>query len=344
MQVGDAADTITATVDTSNACLVASVDKPAIAAINTSGLTGGGTLPSPRSPSARSHHGTHTRQQHQPDRRDQRIQAGYNCHGSRAGQIFAAAAVNGTYTLTATVGPDDATDKTLDLDQRQPSDVSVDSTGTVKVLRNFSGSVVVTATPTRITRSPRLFVSVNSIEVDGIAISATSLTLYKGSWRTLTAVITPTNAADPAVTCRAATRPLRRSMQTAKSPRSAFPQAKTTASGHHRAVVQLSVYATCSVKVLSAVLITSLTLNKSELALNVGDEETLSSQARLERDKQNPQLDEQQHGRCDRELERQGHRAAKGTAVIRAESTDAAASTSPASSPSTTSRISTCSR
>ncbi|GEM_PF-2258978 len=186
--------------------------------------------------------------------------------------------VNGSYSLTATIGPDDATDKTITWVSASPSDVSVDSTGTVKVLRNFSGSVVITATSNdNAAATQDCSVSVNSIAVDGIAISDTSATIYKGSWKQLSAVITPTGAADPAVTWSSSNLAVATVDATGKVTAVGVPagadygEAIITAQSSNS-----SVFATCTIKVLSSVLITSLTLNKSEVALNVGDEETLT--------------------------------------------------------------------
>ncbi len=188
--------------------------------------------------------------------------------------------VNGTYTLTATVGPDDATDKTVlwSVEAGKESDVTVDSTGTVKVLRNFSGTVKVTATAkSNSSATQNCLISVNSIAVDGIAISDTSATLYKGSWKQLSAVITPSGAADPAVTWSSSNTAVATVDSTGKVTAVGIP----TGEDYGEAIItaqssNASVFATCTIKVLSSVLITSLTLNKSELALNVGDEETLT--------------------------------------------------------------------
>ncbi len=177
--------------------------------------------------------------------------------------------------------------------------MSVDSTGSVKVLRDFSsdaagsgitigtdGTRYATITVSTVnSKTATCLVSVNSIPVDGIAISATSLhALHKGSWKTLSAVVTPTNAANPAVTWSSS----------APTIVSVDANGKVTADknavipsdiGYVDVVITAQtsnpdVYATCTVRVLSAVFITSLTLNKSELALNVGDEETLVVTAR----------------------------------------------------------------
>lgn len=190
--------------------------------------------------------------------------------------------VNGTYSLTATVGPDDATDKSVKWESDRPSDVSVDATGTVKVLRNFTGDVTITATSNSNAGATQdCIVTVNTIAVDGIALSDTSATLYKGSWKQLSAVVTPTGAADPAVTWISSVPEIATVDATGKV--TAVAPSFTDGLGvkHTEAIItaqtsNASVFATCTVKVLDSILITSLTLNKSELALNVGDEETLT--------------------------------------------------------------------
>lgn len=234
--------------------------------------------------------------------------------------------VNGTYTLTATVGPDDATDKTVlwSVEAGKESDVTVDSTGTVKVLRNFSGTVKVTATAkSNSSATQNCLISVNSIAVDGIAISDTSATLYKGSWKQLSAVITPSGAADPAVTWSSSNTAVATVDSTGKVTAVGIP----TGEDYGEAIItaqssNASVFATCTIKVLSSVLITSLTLNKSELALNVGDEETLTvtgspsnaTNKTLEWKSSNPEVASVSSGKV--------IAASKGTAVITATATD----------------------
>ena len=236
--------------------------------------------------------------------------------------------VNGTYTLTATVGPDDATDKTVlwSVEAGKESDVTVDSTGTVKVLRNFSGTVKVTATAkSNSSATQNCLISVNSIAVDGIAISDTSATLYKGSWKQLSAVITPSGAADPAVTWSSSNTNIATVDSTGKVTAVGTVTSGTTVINEAVITAQssnASVFATCTVKVLDAVLITSLTLNKSELALNVGDEETLTvtgspsnaTNKTLEWKSSNPEVASVSSGKV--------IAASKGTAVITATATD----------------------
>jgi len=233
--------------------------------------------------------------------------------------------VNGSYTLTATIGPDDATDKTITWTSASPSDVSVDSTGTIKVLRNFAGAVIVTAkSNSNPAATQDCSVTVNTIAVDGIALSDTSATIYKGSWKQLTAVVTPTGAADPAITWSSSNTAVATVDSTGKVTAVSVPagadygEAIITAHTSNSAV-----FATCTIKVLSSVLITSLTLNKSELALNVGEEETLvvtgtpsnATNKTLLWKSSNPEV---------ASVNSSGKviAASKGTTVIRAEATD----------------------
>ena len=239
--------------------------------------------------------------------------------------------VNGTYSLTATIGPDDATNKKVNWVSEKPSDVSVDATGTVKVLRDFSTPVKITATSAdNDAAKQECLVSVNSIKVDGIALSDTNVTIFKGSWKQLTAVVTPYGAADPAVTWISSddNKPEAEKVvkvdATGKITAIRVPAGKTYGEATITALTSnSSVYATCTVRVISSVLITSLTLNKSELALNVGEEETLTvtgapsnaTNKTLAWKSSNPEV---------ASVNSSGKviAASKGTAVIRADSTD----------------------
>lgn len=195
--------------------------------------------------------------------------------------------VNGTYSLSATIGPDDATNKKVNWsleDATRSSDVSIDATGTVKVLRNFTTPVVVVATTDGTDSSTpavhltaKCSISVNTVAVDGISLSDTSITLYKGSYKTIAAVVTPSGAADPAVTWSSSDT----NIATVDSTGKITAKGLLTGKDYGDCVITAqtsnsTVKATVNVHVLSAVLVTSLTLNKSDLALNVGDEETLT--------------------------------------------------------------------
>ncbi|MEA4938066.1 MAG: Ig-like domain-containing protein [Christensenella sp.] len=283
MVVGSAATTISATVDagSTSACLVASVDKPAVAAIDTSTLTGSGTLTITPLSVGQAVVTVRTR--------GSNISKTIVVNVTKPNVPVASVSldrtslmlpVNGTYSLTATVGPDDATNKTINWASSSPSDVSVDSTGTVKVLRDFPSTKPVTITATTVSLpaiTQTCSVTVNTVAVDGISLSDTSITLYKGSYKTIAAVVTPSGAADPAVTWSSSDT----NIATVDSTGKITAKGLLTGKDYGDCVITAqtsnsTVMATVNVHVLSAVLVTSLTLNKSDLALNVGDEETLT--------------------------------------------------------------------
>lgn len=203
--------------------------------------------------------------------------------------------VNSSFALTATVSPDDTTDKTLTWTSSNPANVSVDSTGTVKVLRDYSNETIVagsgiTLAADGITRvvtitvetvngkKAECLVSVNAIPVDGIAISDTNVTLYKKSYKQLSAVVTPYNAANPSITWTTNNPDVATVDSNGKVTAVGIPTGATYGEAVITAQTSNSaVFATCTIKVLPSTLCTSITLNKSTLALNVGDEETLST-------------------------------------------------------------------
>ena len=344
-----ATKTITADVGTGpKASLVASVNNPAVVAIDTTLLTGSGTFTITPLSVGMAVVTVRTR--------------GSNITKTIAVQVTAAPVpagviildkstiklpVNSPYALIATITPDSTTNKTIVWTSSSPSNVSVDSTGTVKVLRDFSkdaaGSGITIDAIDLVTRyvtitakatngdadstndiSTSCTISVNTISVDGIAISDTSITLNKLSWKKLSAVTTPTNAANPAVTW-STSNPL---VATVDSTGKVKAEGIPAGADYGEAIITAqtsnpSVYATCTVKVVAAILTTSLTLNKSEVSLNVGDEETLAvsglptnaTNKTLVWTSSNPEV---------ASVTSAGKviGASKGTAVIRADSTD----------------------
>ncbi|MEN6636518.1 MAG: Ig-like domain-containing protein, partial [Clostridiaceae bacterium] len=333
MLITDSKKLINAEVTGPKTSLVASVDKPAIASVDTTKLTSDGTLTiTPLSLGT----AIVTVRVRGNDALTKTISVTVTKEPTPVTSLVLdksslSLPVNGTYTLTATIGPDDAANKTItwSVETGKESDVSVDSTGTVKVLRNFSDTVKITATAngtkSGTTVKQECSISVNSIKVDGIAISDTSATLYKGSWKQLSAVITPSGAADPAVTWSSSDSDIVKVDSTGRITAVGTKTSGTTVI--NEAIItalssNASVFATCTVKVLDAVLITSLTLNKSELSLNVGDEETLTvtgapsnaTNKTLVWKSSNPDVASVSGGKV--------IAAAKGTAVITATATD----------------------
>ena len=309
------------------ASLVASVDKPAIVAIDTSTLTSNGEVVATALSIGTAIVTIRARGTSYTQTVSITVEKAPTPVSSLAlDRTALSLPVNGTYTLTATIGPDNATDKTVkwEVEAGKGSDVSVDATGTVKVLRNFSGTVTVTATSNdNPAATQNCLISVNTIAVDGISISDTSASIYKGSWKQLSAVVTPFGAADPAITWTSSNTAVATVDSTGKVTAVGIPAGET----YGEAIITAqssnpSVFSTCTIRVLQSVLITSLTLNKSELALNVGDEETLTvtgtpsnaTNKVLLWTSSNPEVASVNAGKV--------IAASKGSTVIRAEATD----------------------
>ncbi len=339
LTAGAAAETVTADVTGPTASLVANVNNPAVAAIDTSTLTSAGTFTITPLSVGTAVVTVRTRGSNLTKTISVNVtKAPTDAIAVVLDKASISLPVNSSYALTATISPDDTTDKTLTWTSSSPSNVSVDSTGSVKVLRDFSsdaagsgitigtdGTRYATITVSTVnSKTATCLVAVNAIPVDGIAISATSLTLYKGSWKTLSAVVTPTNAADPSVTWSSSDPAIVKVDADGKVTAVSIP----TGADYGEAVITAqssnsTIYATCTVKVLASVLTTSLTLNKSTLALNVGDEETLvvtgspsnATNKTLSWTSSNPDV---------ASVDAYGKviGASKGTAVIRADSTD----------------------
>ena len=98
-------------------------------------------------------------------------------------------------TLTATVLPDNATDKTVTWTS---SDSSVASVENGVVTANKLGTATITATAG--TKSATCQITVLPIEVASVTLDRTTASILLGSTTTLTATVLPDNAADKTVT------------------------------------------------------------------------------------------------------------------------------------------------
>ena len=101
-------------------------------------------------------------------------------------------------TLTATVTPEDATDKTVTWTTSDAEVATVDANG--KVIAVAPGNAVITAKAGEKTATCTVTVEKKVIAVDGITLSQTSATLVEGDSITLTATVTPEDATDKTVT------------------------------------------------------------------------------------------------------------------------------------------------
>ena len=103
-------------------------------------------------------------------------------------------------TLTATVAPADATDKTVTWDSDNKAVATV-SNGTVTAVK--AGTANITAKAGNITKTCKVTVTAKKptdVAVTAVKLDATAITLDKGKTRTLTATVEPANATNKTVT------------------------------------------------------------------------------------------------------------------------------------------------
>lgn len=106
--------------------------------------------------------------------------------------------VDGTATLTATVSPDNATNKTVIWESDKTNIATVDNTG--KVTAIAQGTAKITATADGKSADCSVTVTAKPVPVTGITLDQTEITLEIDETETLTATLTPDNATDKTVT------------------------------------------------------------------------------------------------------------------------------------------------
>ena len=161
-----------------------------------------------------------------------------------------------SYTLKATVVPDNATNKTVQWTTSNASVATVDQNGTVNAIS--SGNATITASAGD--KSATCAVSV-IIPVTSITLNKTSLTLEKGSYEVLTATVSPQNATNKEV-----------KWTSSDDAVASVDNGVVTAHKAGDATITASVAdfsATCKVSVI--VPVTSITLSSLELTMKVGE-------------------------------------------------------------------------
>ena len=175
--------------------------------------------------------------------------------------------VGQTATLTATVKPDNATDKTVTWTSSNTSIATV-SNGTVTA--KAEGTATITAKAGDKSATCTVTVKKASIAVTSVTLSQTTLSLEVGQTATLTATVKPDNATDKTVTWTSSNTSIAtvsNGTVTAKAEGTATITAKAGDKS-----------ATCTVTVKKAyVAVTSVTLNKTSLSLTKGSSETLTA-------------------------------------------------------------------
>ncbi|MBQ8070492.1 MAG: Ig-like domain-containing protein [Bacteroidales bacterium] len=169
--------------------------------------------------------------------------------------------------LTATVKPDDATDKTVTWTSSDPTVAKV-SDGQVTALRE--GEAVITASAGNKSASCHLTVSKNVIPVVSITLDRTSLELKEGESATLTATVKPDNATDKTVTWTSSDPSIARVSEGKVLAISEGSATITASSGDFKA--------TCLVTVSKNIIpVESVSLSSTSLALNEGETGYLSA-------------------------------------------------------------------
>ena len=166
-------------------------------------------------------------------------------------------------TLTATVTPDNATDKTVSWSSSDATIASVDQNGRVTALKSGSATIMAKAGEKSATCSVTITTPVESVSLD-----RTSVNLEEGQTTTLVATINPNDADEKTVT-----------WTTSNASVATVTNGVVTAIAEGVATITASVggkSATCSITVSkNTIPVTSITLNKSSLSLKVGEKETL---------------------------------------------------------------------
>ena len=170
-------------------------------------------------------------------------------------------------TLTATVKPDDATDKTVTW---STSDASIATVENGKVTAVKEGTATITAKAGEKSATCTVTVSKNVVAVTEVALNKTELNLKEGESETLTATVKPDDATDKTVT-----------WSTSDVNIATVDNGKVTAVKEGTATITAKAgekSATCKVTVSkNVVAVTEVTLNKTELSLKEGESETLTA-------------------------------------------------------------------
>jgi uncharacterized protein YjdB len=107
--------------------------------------------------------------------------------------------VGATETLSATVAPSTATDKTVTFASSDAEVATVDNTGKVTAVKEGNADITVTTKDGNKTAKCKLTVTAKQIAVTGVTLDKTTLSLEEGATETLNATIAPSNASYKAV-------------------------------------------------------------------------------------------------------------------------------------------------
>ena len=169
-------------------------------------------------------------------------------------------------TLTATITPSDATNKTITWTSSDPTIATVSSTG--KVTAKKKGTATITAT-TNNGKKATCTVTVTEIPVTSITLSKTSVDLIVGKSTSISATVLPVDAANKEVTWTS-------SNSSIASIEDKIITAHKAGTATITATTSNGLKATCTVTVTSnEVAVTGVTLSESFFILNEGESKTV---------------------------------------------------------------------
>ena len=172
-----------------------------------------------------------------------------------------------TITLTATVKPDNASDKTVTWSSSNPTKATVDQSG--KITAIAEGTVNITAKAGDKTATCTVTVMKVNIPVESLTLDKYYLELIEGETATITATVKPDNATNKTVTWSSSNPTIAAVDQNGTVTAVAEGTATITAKASDKT-------ATCTVTVMKGnVPVESLTLDKSSLELTEGETATL---------------------------------------------------------------------
>ena len=170
-------------------------------------------------------------------------------------------------TLTATVKPDNAANKTVSWSSSNAAVATVDANGKVTAVK--AGTATITAKAGDKTATCSVTVAAKVIAVTGVTLDKTSLSLTEGDAATLKATVTPANATNKTVTWSSSDASVASVDGNGKVTALKLGSATITATAGGQS-------ATCEVTV-DPVPVDSITLNKTSVTLKVGQSITLTA-------------------------------------------------------------------
>ena len=169
-----------------------------------------------------------------------------------------------SFPLTATILPDNATNRQVTWASTSPGIVFVSQDGVVTALSK--GIAMITATAETKSATCKVTVKEAVISVESVKLSAETLSLKPGESTTLTATVLPENATDKTVTWTSSN-PLIASVDGGKVVAVSVGSATITAKAGEKS-------ATCTVSV-TPIEVSSVSLSRTSLSMIIGDTEVL---------------------------------------------------------------------